>query len=139
MGRKLARASLMKCLYMMEVTQDFSQNQLDLFFENQELKADEIEYVKKCYDIFLTQKENIDDLILQFLEGWSITRLAKIDLSILRIAVCEMRFIKDVPIEVTINEAINISKQYSTEDSYRFINGVLGGIAKRLQEDSLME
>ena len=61
-------------------------------------------------------------------------RLAKIDLAVLRIAVYEILYRKDIPVEVSINEAIEIVKKYSTEESFRFINGVLGGVVRNIDK-----
>ena len=65
------------------------------------------------------------------MEGWELHRLAKIDLCILRIAIYEIIYREDIPIEVSINEAIEIGKTYSTDESSKFINGVLGGFVRR--------
>ncbi|MFY9214211.1 MAG: transcription antitermination factor NusB, partial [Tissierellaceae bacterium] len=63
----------------------------------------------------------------------SIYRLAKVDLAVLRIAIYEILFRKDIPVEVSINEAIEIVKKYSNHDSFKFINGVLGGFVRSLE------
>ncbi len=78
--------------------------------------------------------EEIDSLISQNLEHWDISRLAKVDLAIIRISVYSLLFQSDIPHSVTIDEAINIAKQFGTDDSYRFINGVLDGIRKGIAQ-----
>ncbi len=79
---------------------------------------------------FLGIIDNLDEInekIKQNSQGWDIERIDKVDLAILRLAIYEMLF-DDVPVKVAINEAIELSKEYSSEKSYRFINAVLGKI-----------
>ncbi|MGH8002524.1 MAG: transcription antitermination factor NusB [Brasilonema sp.] len=88
------------------------------------------EYAK---DIIITVNENrttIDELISTALVDWQVTRLAHIDRDILRIAVAEMKYLQ-IPDSVAINEAVEIAKRYSEEDSHRFINGVLRRVTEQ--------
>ncbi|WP_316607457.1 transcription antitermination factor NusB [uncultured Ruminococcus sp.] len=65
-------------------------------------------------------------------EGWKITRISKVSLALLRLAIYEMLYEKDIPVSVSINEAVELSKKYTTEDDAAFVNGVLGAVAKTL-------
>lgn len=76
--------------------------------------------------------EEIDQQIEAKLKNWKLSRISKVSLSILRMAAYEMQYIDDVPVNVTINEAVELSKQYASEDEYAFVNGVLGAIANEL-------
>jgi len=76
--------------------------------------------------------DEVDGIIRKRLENWDFRRLAKVDLAILRMSVYCLLFQKDIPSSVVIDEAIDISKDFGSEDSYRFINGVLDGIRKML-------
>lgn len=78
--------------------------------------------------------EEIDNYIIANLEGWSINRLAKVDLSVLRLAIFEIMYRDDIPMEVSINEAIETVKKYSTDDAFKFINGVLGGFVRSIEK-----
>jgi N utilization substance protein B len=75
----------------------------------------------------------IDHQIKTQLEHWDFSRLNKVDQAILRIGVYSLLYQKDIPASVTIDEAVDISKEYGTDESYRFINGVLDGIHKNLK------
>ena len=75
----------------------------------------------------------IDDLIKEYSTHWSLDRIAATDLAILRVAIYEMLFREDVPPIVAINEAIDIGKIMSTDESNRFLNGVLDGVKKKLK------
>ncbi len=72
----------------------------------------------------------VDAAIKAQLQNWSFERLKRVDLAILRIGAYSLLFQRDIPIQITIDEAIEIAKEYGSDDSYRFINGVLDGIRK---------
>jgi N utilization substance protein B len=74
--------------------------------------------------------DEIDDAIRQRLEHWDFSRLSKVDLSILRMSIYSMWYQPDIPISVTIDEAIDIAKKYGQDESYRFVNGILDGVRK---------
>ncbi len=73
----------------------------------------------------------VDEVIKGQLEHWDFSRLSKVDLAILRMSAYSLLFQKDIPATVTIDEAVDIAKEFGTDDSYRFINGVLDGIRKQ--------
>ena len=72
----------------------------------------------------------LDALIESKLKNWKLSRISKVSLAILRMAAFELQYVADVPMSVTINEAVELAKQYASEDDYAFVNGVLGAIAK---------
>lgn len=132
MGRKQAREGTMKLLYQMEMNEDFSDNAKTIFFENFKFDESEKEYIEDAITSIRENIESIDSYIESHLEGWNINRLARVDLSVLRIAIYEILYRKDIPIEVSINEAIETVKRFSSEDSFKFINGVLGGFVRSI-------
>ncbi|MCQ4921630.1 transcription antitermination factor NusB [Tissierella carlieri] len=134
MGRKQAREGTMKILYQMEINEDFSDEALELYFNNFSFDELEKEYILDAMTKIKENLESIDKYIELYSEGWNLNRLAKIDLAVLRIAVYEILYRKDIPIEVSINEAIEIAKKYSTEESFKFINGVLGGFVRNIDK-----
>jgi len=75
----------------------------------------------------------VDEAITSHLQNWSFERLKKVDLAILRMGAYSLLFQTDIPAQITIDEAIEIAKEYGSEDSYRFINGVLDGIWKAME------
>ncbi len=76
--------------------------------------------------------ETIDSIISEYSKGWSIERLPKVSLAVLRLAVSEMKFVEDVPTGVSVNEAVELTKKYGTADDAAYVNGVLGAVAKSL-------
>ncbi len=86
------------------------------------------EYIKKITQQFKIHRKEIDGQIQHYALGWDISRIYKMDKDILRIAICELLFVKDAPIKVVIDEALELAKKYSTDDSASFINGILGKV-----------
>ena len=75
--------------------------------------------------------EELDKIISDHLSAkWKLNRISKVSLSILRLAVYEMKFVEDIPTNVTINEAVELSKKFSGEEEYKFVNGILGAVSK---------
>jgi len=98
---------------------------LGVFFENMEHPRPHYAYAEEIIQGVILNQVEIDDTIKSLAQNWDFDRIAKIDLAILRLAVFEMKFRKDIPQVVSINEAIDLSKQFSNLDSKRFINGIL--------------
>lgn len=139
MGRKVARESTMKLLYQMDINDDFSQKEMNIFLENNELKSDEIEYIKDVVKGINENIEEIDSYIEKYSQGWKIKRIAKIDLAVLRIAIFEIMHKEDMPPQVSINEAVDVSKKYSTDESSKYINGLLGTFLKEHPKNKLQD
>lgn len=100
--------------------------------------AQEAELIKinAFADVILKAVENnievIDSIIAENARKWSIERLPKVSLAVLRLAIGEMKFVDDVPAGVSVNEAVELTKKYGTEDDASYVNGVLGAVAKAL-------
>ncbi len=91
------------------------------------------QFIEDTYLGVLANREAIDDIIKTSSEHWSLERIAKVDLMLLRMAVYEMKWGADVPTKVAINEAIEIAKVYSTDKSPKFVHGLLGKISKTIE------
>ena len=132
MKRTDAREFLMQLLYQMEAQNDFSNASQERFMSNYASQAKEDDYTHRVIISFIANKEEIDKAIEDASEKWHINRMAKVDLAILRLAVTEIKYLKDadVPAQVAINEAVNLAKKFGSDESQKFINGVLGKIAK---------
>ncbi len=86
------------------------------------------DYIKKSVENVFENKEEADTLIEKYLKNWKIQRLSAVTVSILRISVCEILYNDDVPESITINEAVELAKEFDSDDMPSFINGVLGNI-----------
>ncbi|MCH2386700.1 MAG: transcription antitermination factor NusB [Opitutales bacterium] len=109
---------------------------LRLFYEDQDQTRDYYAFADELIFGVIENIEVIDTKIREIASNWDFERIAKIDLSILRMAIYELLFRKDIPPVVTINEAIDLSKQYSAEESRRFVNGVLDRLRGQLNRPS---
>lgn len=89
-----------------------------------------LEFTKKILDNFAKHYSEISETINSILKGYTIDRIFKVDLAILVVAIIELKYIKENPKEVIVNEAVNLAKKYSTNKSPKFINGVLADIIK---------
>lgn len=87
-------------------------------------------YVELIFKTYKEKSSEIDNIIKQYAIGWDIDRLFKIDKDILRIAIAELVYIKDAPVKVVIDEALELAKKYSTDDSPSFINGILAKVVE---------
>jgi N utilization substance protein B len=128
MSRKTARETAMRLFYEYEITGDFNSDTMDVMQDsmNKNLNDTDHQYIEDIINGFKEKKEEIDTVIRENIVGWNFDRLSKIDLSIMRIALYEIKYL-DTPYKVAINEAVELAKTYSADKSPSFINGVLGG------------
>lgn len=125
-GRELA----LQALYQIEITGDASAAAVDLFlshFEGNNLAKD---FARRLVSGVISQRPQLDRLIEKCTENWKLGRLSKVDLLILRMAAYELLFCPDIPLNVSLDEAIEIGKRFGSNDSAAFINGVLDQLAE---------
>ncbi len=89
-------------------------------------------YAERLVDGVLTHRDDLDALIAALAPTWPIAQLPRVDLNILRLALCELLYSADVPVGAVINEAVELAKRYGSENSGKFINGTLGTVAARI-------
>jgi N utilization substance protein B len=106
------------------------------FFENLEQPRPHYAYAEELIQGFILNQADIDGTIKTLALNWEFERIAKIDLAILRLAIYEMKHRKDIPPVVSINEAIDLSKQFSNLDAKRFINGILDRYKGQIGRDA---
>lgn len=137
MKRRRAREYALQLLFQLDLTgNELNEELLKEFWEGNNEDPDVKEFT---YSIVRGTKENlntIDEIIKKATEHWSIDRMAVVDRNILRAATYELFYRTDIPSSVTINESIEISKKYSTEESSSFINGILDKIANEASKKS---
>ena len=135
MNKSEAREYTFKLLYSMEIIQDFSEEQFNLFIESNQIeKESTIKFIKNTINGVLENKTDIIKLIEENLkDGWKINRISKIDFVILQIAIYEINY-KELPYKIAINEAVELAKMYGDEKSKSFVNGMLATIVKGKEE-----
>lgn len=102
---------------------------LDLAVEVRDLEPDD--YIKTVFDGVFEKVEEIDSVISENAVGWKIERISKTSLAILRLAIFEIKFMDDIPVSVSINEAVELCKKYATKEDASFVNGILATVAKQ--------
>lgn len=113
----------------------FSDSDIDELADNAGDARDEFlsDYAVRCAKGVAENQDTIDQKISANLKpGWKINRISKVSLALMRVAVYEMLYMEDIPVSVSINEAVELSKKYTVQDDTAFINGVLGAVAKEL-------
>ncbi|MBY0385311.1 transcription antitermination factor NusB [bacterium] len=131
MTRRNSRELALQVLFQREFMPQASPEELlSLYKQHLALGGAVVEYSKTLVKTVIIHQEKIDQLIQKYSVNWNIKRFSLVDLNILRLAVCEMLFLQDeaVPSKSVINEAIEISKKYSSLESPAFINGILDQI-----------
>ena len=126
------REQIFKLLFRIEFNKEEEmEEQKDLFFEDEENQAREkdAEYIRGKYDKIMEKLEEIDTLINENAECWTTARMGKVELTILRLAVYEIKYDDTVPASVAINEAVELSKKFGQDGSSSFVNGVLSQFA----------
>lgn len=109
---------------------------LHVFFQNMEQPREHYAFGEELIHGVIEKLDDIDGRIRTLAHNWDFDRIAKIDLAILRLAMFEMIYRKDIPPVVSINEAIDLSKQFSNADAKRFINGILDRLKDQLGRDA---
>lgn len=94
-----------------------------------EVEEKDKEYIANKYEDIITKLDEINILINEIAEGWKTNRMGKVDLTLLRLAVYEMKYDDEVPVSVAINEAVEIAKKYGGDESPAFVNGILAKLA----------
>ena len=133
MTRSELREHVFKMLFQIEFNDETDmQEHLQYYLETLEGAKDQDKaYIQQKYRAVNSHTEEIDKLLNEAAKGWKTTRMGKVDLTILRLAVYEMKWDEDVPERVAINEAVELAKRFGGENSASFVNGVLGKLAKQ--------
>lgn len=138
MTRRNAREFVMQMLYEGNFHEEAERERIiydrinDMEQEEKKANRAVIQFMESLYFGVFEHLQEIDEVIEKYAANWSFSRIAKVDLSILRLAIYELKY-TDVPQKVAVNEAVEIAKTYSTEKSPKFINGILGSVIKEIE------
>ena len=130
MKRKQAREEAFILIFEKVFNSDSVEEILELASEVRDLEADD--YIKTVFKGVYDNLEVLDETISQNAIGWSIGRISKTALCVLRLSLFEIKFMDDIPVSVSINEAVELCKKYATKDDASFVNGILSTVAKAL-------
>jgi N utilization substance protein B len=134
--RRKAREFALQSLYALEMGQENLELSQKKILDGLSVPENVLRYGKDLVDTVLKHCLEVDTYIQDHTENWDFERIALLDKLLLRCSVAEMLYMADVPVTVSIAEAIQIAKKYSTEQSPRFVNGVLDSIAKKITHAS---
>ena len=129
----LAREIAMKMLYAASLGGEESMTEvLEQSEQADTLSDSDKTFLENLVAGVTAHQPELDEVIGQYAQGWALNRLARVDLTILRMAVYELKFMPEVPVGATINEAVELAKKYAEDKSSGFINGILGSVARAL-------
>ena len=132
MNRTVMRENAFKLVYSLEIQRvEDIQEQIELYFESNNIKDEEAKrYIEDAITgIEKHQEEILKDIEMNLKDEWKLSRISKMDLAILKLAIYEIKF-SDVPYKVSINEAVELAKKYGEDKSKNFVNGVLASVVK---------
>ena len=132
MNRSAIRENAFKLIYSLEIQKPENlEEQIELFFESNDINDEEAKKYTKNVVLGINKNEEkiIEDIEKNLKEDWKLNRISKMDLSILKLAIYEIRF-SDVPYKVAINEAVELAKKYGEDKSKNFVNGILASVVK---------
>lgn len=131
MNRSEARELAFKFLYQIEVQKELDEEQIELFFENNEIIDNNAqEYIKDIVNGIKMHEKTINEIIASNLKtDWKLERISKINLSLLKLGIYEINY-KELPYKVVINEVVELAKKYGEDTSPLFINGILASVVK---------
>jgi N utilization substance protein B len=136
--RRLARERVLQTLYAYEISGTSPEFlSADIFKDIEDQTA--LEFAKKLFRDTLEHIGDLDSILQKHLEHWDISRVNPIDRSLLRMGVTEILFAQEIPTKVTINEIIELAKRYSTEESPKFVNGILDASLRQLAAEGRVQ
>ena len=130
MTRKQAREEAFILIFEKEFNDNSIEDILETAAEARDLVPDD--YINRVFKGVYDSLGELDSLISESSVGWSITRISKTALCIMRLAIFEIKYIEEIPVSVSINEAVELCKKYATENDASFVNGILSTVAKAL-------
>ena len=132
--RSRARELALQTLYQVDLTRETDRANIDAFLDEQEAEEEPREFARALVHGTLDRQDEIDEKIAEVTQNWAISRMAVIDRNVLRLAAHELLHREDIPPKVSVNEAIEIGKRFSTTNSGAFINRILDKIMNQHRE-----
>ncbi len=138
-ARRKARAVAVQALYEIDSVGHKAEAVLDRLLAEAGLSEENDAFVRELVNGVLQNKEKIDDNLRKFAPAWPIQQIAVIDRNILRLAIMEILFDNKVPVKVSINEAVELAKNFGGDNSAKFVNGVLGSVSALASQQKALE
>jgi transcription antitermination protein NusB len=132
MSRNKARVVAMQALFQIDDDREAIRPVIDSRAAEEQLAEKDLEYVDLVVGSVIENQKKVDDYISKYSIDWDIDRLGKVERAILRLAMGEMLFVDDVPVSVSINEAVLLAKKYGADQASKFLNGILGRFSREV-------
>ncbi|WP_126427523.1 transcription antitermination factor NusB [Brevibacillus marinus] len=132
MKRRTAREKAVQCLFQIDMAQVGLSEAIEMVMEGEEEEG--LDYLTFLVEGTIQHLPQIDHELKKYLRGWQLERIANVDRAILRLAFFELMYEPELPEKVVLNEAVELAKRFSDEQSYRFVNGVLSSFLKERQQ-----
>lgn len=134
-GRRKARSVALQALYEIDVVGHDPETTLNHLLEEMRLTEENVIFTKELVQGVVRYKEKLDAHIKRFAPAWPVEQIAVIDRNILRLAIFEVLLDNRVPVKVAINEAVELAKDFGSDNSPRFVNGVLGAVSALIKNE----
>jgi N utilization substance protein B len=138
-SRRLSRELALRALFQVDVASTAPEAAVEAVSDEERYSEDTLAFARELVLGASTHIGELDAAIQKHAHGWTLSRMANVDRNILRLAMYELLYLADIPASVTIDEAVELAKKYSTAESGRFVNGVLGNVVRRLEEERAEE
>ena len=139
-NRRLVRETVLQSIYAHQQSGDTLQHIADTIIkESVGGDKESRRFAERLFFLTIEHKDQFDEIIIKHIQNWEIKRLAMIDRMVLYMALCEFLYFDEIPTKVTINEAIEIAKKYSTANSGRFVNGILDSSLEELKNEGAIK
>jgi N utilization substance protein B len=135
--RRNARERVLEALFAQQFSEEKPEMVLDRILESNPKRRNNSDFIHLLFFCVMENVNWADDLIRSHLQNWEFDRVAQVDRLLLRMGICEIFFIDEIPPKVSISEMVEISKVYSTDESPNFINGILDAVYKDYQEKEM--
>ena len=129
--RRKAREMVLKTLYSLEFDEVDPEYKFKEITSEEDIGEEDLVFAKRLFLATIKYKDEADKEIEEVLENWELSRIPLVELSILRMGVAEMEFFPETPVEVVINEGVELAKRFVSRDAAKFVNGILDGIARK--------
>ncbi len=136
--RRHTREKVLQALYAYEIARDPLDHLIKTILSGLEVNSEAFDFAKELLAVTIEHQTSVDELIRSKVDNWDFSRIALIDRIIMRMGIVEFLFFPDIPPKVTIDEAIEIAKWYSTDDSGKFVNGVLNAVLDDLKREGVL-
>jgi len=133
--RRASREVALRALFQVDVGGMTPQAALEFTASEGDYGGDVLQFAQELAEGTADRERAIDQVIARYARGWTLARMANVDRNILRLAVYELLYLPDIPPSVSVDEAVELAKKYSTAESGRFVNGVLGNLVRNLEAE----